>query len=330
MSHIEKLNHALQTLEPARIKKAIVAIADKAAKHLHPLLIHDGEVVEPGPESLALLESHSAKSPPVSAEELTAFVVEIDGMPQIVSRNAGLKLAAVSMEMEVYDPMPVEDADGTVGWEVWFTAPGQEAVRLCRMDSEVAAAQAADQALDSIVGSMLYPVTDWATAQRLRADWLVDPDAAPAKRKPTKGHVEQRPLHPTWKAAGVYTWHCGEPPASELMKRAAVIAVLDQPHNARVEIRKGRAPIVDVTIAWFEGEGFCNFHDLIQVARRGVYLPDIKPWPDFRANRYVIGREFERFMRSIGWRKLWWREEPPAGALHLHGQVWIRAAPIAE
>ncbi len=261
----------------------------------------------------------------VPAEE-PAFVVDAEGKLHVSSRKEGLLFAARTMGMEVFDPAPMQDAEGRkAGFAVMYETAGAFG-ELARGNSEDEASLAAAAHLEQIVGSLVITLQCWFEGQLHTGFDAAQPKTRRKRRAPVIAEIGTVTYAGQWKAAGVYRWTREGEWSPQQMKAAEAMSVLAMGHSLKRVDQRG-VPRYTLQVVHMEGQWYAEHHDLVTAARAGVFLPDLHPWPNVGANAFVVVRNYQRYMRTRGWRAPW-VDESTSGSIRIHGQHWLRAQPL--
>lgn len=261
------------------------------------------------------------------------FVVDLDAGFDVATKGQAMISAAAMLGLHVTEPAEVHDPIKGVSYVVWCM-PTEDStlihdpIQLSQETTADAALLAATVQLEFMVGSYVMPMADWFD---IRGDeYKISLSRRRPRRQPTLGECYIARLNGTWVAAGVYTYIATPASEVESLKDEAIWAALEEPGSLRrADIAKRTPPTYEMRVVSVNGRRYAPFHDLVNAARQGVLVPDLLPYPDVNANRFVVHRAFTRHMRRIGWR-LPWRGETPTKKLSLYGRTWVRDRPLDD
>lgn len=270
------------------------------------------------------------------AEDTEAFVVDQDTCFEVGSRVTALETAASLLGISVFDPVESKTSDGAVAWVVWgqsITHDGSgggsiQSFEIGTGKSPAEATAATQTWLEMMVGSTVMSAADWLLVM---GDHYREMYRTVRQKKvkrfalPFTALLEGKRM-----ATGVYQWSYQEPEAELNILEEEALSMLSEPGSlSRVERDKRRSAAYELRLVKADGTTYANFHDLVTAASHGIYVPEIRPWPNFQANAFVIIRTFWRYLRAHGWRQPW-KDEEPKHTTELFGTRWVRDLPIQE
>lgn len=237
-----------------------------------------------------------------------------------------LMAAAESMSIQVMDPCVQQDAMGRqIGYVVLASMYGGTQCLGSGATPEEAQ-QAALPWLETMVGSMVMSLEDWAVVVK-------DLPELPGTRKAPVQWAQLRTARLTRRTLrnGWFEWTMDLSSRYERIRMRQARELLDAGASVRLaSVRTKRHMVCEMNVIEVEGEIYASFHDLVLAARHGIDVMQIRPWPTYEANNYVLLRETHRYMRANGWRKLWNGEmaEEHRTVRLAHSTQWVKDVPI--
>jgi len=237
-----------------------------------------------------------------------------------------LAAAALALGMAVFDePILVQGGnDAPDTYEVWADMGGT-ATRLASATTRGEALAILKANLEMLAGHTAMPLADWVALQN--SDPFSDAAEAKARRGVQWAHsvmveLVGKPLKDGW-----INWTLDIPTESERVRHKQARKQLMEPGSLRRLKESRTVRRYEVRAIELDGDLYANFHDLSRAARNGVDVSALRPWPYFSANAFVISREYQRYLRSQGWRMLWAGEEEQRSARQQRnagGAHWLR------
>lgn len=238
-----------------------------------------------------------------------------------------LAAAAASLGMNVVaEPLLLQGGDDAPdSFEVWADMCGTP-TRLASATTNGEALAILKSNLAMLAGDMAMTLADWLELQRS------DPsseESAKARRSVQWAHSVTLELVGRVRRDGWVSWTLEVPTdATKVRHKQARAQLLEAGSLRRIkEMRTVRR--YELRAVELDGYLYANFHDLARAARDGVDVSFLRPWPYCDANAFVINREYQRYLRSQGWRMLCSGEEPttPRSLRHAAGGSWMRDEP---